>query len=358
MQKFSGCSAEVAYFVRDEVVVGSNPITPTLNFLKQMSGKITKILFIFFALMTFISCSEKQSEENFDKLSNEEKISLLDAKIKHSPKDADLYYQRGKVFSDMGNTKEALLNFQKAAMLNPSKVEYYIAQADVFFARGETTLAFNSLQSAIDKNPKSVEARLKSAELSLYLKDYDRCMKDVENVLQLDKLNAKAFFLQGWVFKETGDTNRAVKSYKKAIELKSDYEQPFEELGLLYAIKGDGLAVDYLKSTIKINPKNVNAMALFYQDHDAQQQALDLYQRILEIKPDYADVIHNVGWINYQYKQDYNTALDCFTKAIKADSNFYQAWYNRGKTYEKLGQMQQAKEDFARADSLKKQQGI
>ena len=100
------------------------------------------------------------------------------------------------------------------------------------------------------------------------------------------------------------------------------------------------------------------ALALFYQDHDAQQQALDLYQRILEIKPDYADVIHNVGWINYQYKQDYNTALDCFTKAIKADSNFYQAWYNRGKTYEKLGQMQQAKEDFARADSLKKQQGI
>ncbi len=321
----------------------------------QMYTKISNIIACLIMGLAVISCQEKEIQQDLSKLTNEEKIQFYDAKIKQNPKDAELYYLRGKIFYEMGNTKEALFNSQRAIALNKKEVKYYIFEADVFFSRGETTLAFNALQEALKYNDKSVEAHLKIAELSLDLQDYKRCMESVKRVLELDKINAQAYFMRGWVMKETGDTNRAVKDYKKAIELKSDYEQPFEELGILYALKGDGLAVDYLKSTIKINPKNTHAMyalALFYQENDAVQQALDMYQNILEIKPNHADAIHNVGWINYQFKQDYNTALDCFTKAIKADSNFYEAWYNRGKTYEKLGKMTEAQADFEKAKML------
>lgn len=320
-----------------------------------MKTKISKILALILIVFLAFACGKQDDTKDFNLLSNEEKIQLLDAKIKQNPKDAELYYSRAMVFYEMGNTKEALFNTQKAIEFNKKEVKYYLLEADVFFSRGETTLAFNALQEAIKIDDKSVEAHLKTAELSLDLQDYKRCLESIKRVLELDKINAQAYFMRGWTMKETGDTNQAVKDYKKAIELKSDYEQPFEELGLLYAMKGDGLAVDYLKSTIKINPKNIHAMyalALFYQEHDALQQALDMYQQILEIKPDYADAIHNVGWINYQYKQDYNTALDCFTKAIKAESNFYEAWYNRGKTYEKLGKAAEAQADFAKAESL------
>ena len=321
-----------------------------------MKIRFIRNLIVLCAAIITVSCTKSTDDNDFDSLSNQEKIQLLDIKIKNEPKNDGLYYKRAEVFYAMGNTKEALYNIQKAVELNKKDVRYYLLQTDIFFSRGETTLAFNSLGDALQVNPKSVEAHLKSAELSLDLKDYKRCMESLNKVIELDKINARAFFMRGWVMKETGDTVKAVRDYRKAIELKSDYEQPFEELGILYAEKGDPLAVDYLKSAIKINPENIHAMyalALFYQDNEAIQQALDLYQQILEIKPDYADAIHNVGWINYQYKQDYNTALDCFTKAIKADSSFYQAWYNRGKTYEKLGKHQEAQSDLTQADNLK-----
>jgi Tfp pilus assembly protein PilF len=187
------------------------------------------------------------------------------------------------------------------------------------------------------------------------MKDYDKSMDNIKKALEIDKMNPNAYFLRGYIMKETGDTARAVIDYKKAIQLKSNYEQPFEELGLLYASRGDGLAVDYLKSTISINPNNTHAMyalALFYQDHNAIQEALDMYKRILKIKPDFADAIHNVGYINYEYKHDYNTALDCFTKAIKADPTFTQAYYNRAKTYEKLNNTAAAKQDYQKVISL------
>jgi tetratricopeptide (TPR) repeat protein len=301
------------------------------------------------------SCGNKQ-EIDISKLSNEEKIQLYDAKIKKDPKNAELYFERGKVFYAMGNTKEALFNSQKAIEYDSKNDKYYIFEADVLFSRGETALAFNALQDAIKINSKSKEAYLKTAEISLVLRDYKRCLENVKKVLELDKLNAQAYCMRGWTMKETGDTNQAVKDYKKAIELDPKYEKPFEELGILYANKGDGLAVDYLKSTIKINPKNTQAMyalALFYQDHNAEQQALDMYQQILKLKPDHADAIHNVGWINYTYKQDYKTALDCFSKAIKIDTNFYQAYYDRGKTYEKLGKTTEAQQDFEKVKQIK-----
>lgn len=156
--------------------------------------------------------------------------------------------------------------------------------------------------------------------------------------------------------KEQGDTLKAVADFKKAVELKGDYEQAFEELGNLYAVKGDGLAVEYLKSTININPKNINAMytlALFYQEHNAQQQALDMYKRILDIKPDHADALHNVGYINYEYKHDYDVAIECFSSAIKADSTFWQAYSNRAKAYEKKGEQAKAAADMKKAAELR-----
>ena len=116
------------------------------------------------------------------------------------------------------------------------------------------------------------------------------------------------------------------------------------------------MAVEYLKSTININPKNINAMytlALFYQEHNAQQQALDMYKRILEIKADHADALHNVGYINYEYKHDYDLAIECFSSAIKADSTFWQAYSNRAKAYEKKGEKAKAAADMQKVSELK-----
>ena len=312
------------------------------------------VIVVFMAVVA--SCGKNETAVDLEKLPLEEQIALLDAKIRKQPNDAELYYRRADVFLQASNTQEALSNIQKAISLNPKKAEYYVLQADVLFAQGENTLAFSALQTAIEKDGKCKEAYLKSAELSLYLKDYDKVLFNTNQVMLLDRNEAKAYFLRGWAMKEQGDTAKAVADYRKAVELKGDYEQAFEELGNLYAIKGGGLAVEYLKSTLNINPKNVNAMytlALFYQDHDAQQQALDTYKQILDIKPDHADAFHNVGYINYEFKQDYDIAIECFTSAIKADSTFWQDYENRAKAYEKKGESQKAAEDFKKAEELK-----
>jgi Tfp pilus assembly protein PilF len=315
-------------------------------------SRFVKIALVVLLLFSSVACSKKDTNIN----TKGDALALLDAKIRKDDKNPELYYARSKVLLDKGKSRESLTDIQTAIGLNPKQVKYYIRKADVLFASNETTLAFSALQDALKIDPKSTEAYLKIAEISLLLKDYDKTMFNINEALKIDKLNPTAYYLRGWALKEKGDTIHAVADYKTAIEYKSDYEQPYEELGLLYALKGDRLAIEYLNSAINIDPKNTNAMyalALFYQDHNMIQTALDTYQKILMINPRHADALHNVGYINLVNKKDYKDALDCFTKAIACDSTFYQAYFNRGITYERMGQKDKAKADFQKVLALR-----
>ncbi len=323
--------------------------------MQKKLSVINRIITIVLVILLF-SCTTKDNMKGFNNLSFEEKIALLDANIKKDPDNADLYYKRAKLYYEKENTKEALFNIQKAISLDKKNTDYYMLESDIFFARGESTLAFNSLNNAVKYDNKNKEAYLKIAELSFYLRDYNRSRENIDKALKLDKTTPEAYFLRGMIYKEIGDTLNAVKDYTKAIEYKSDYEEVFEELANIYAEKGDPIAIEYYKSTININPKNVNAMynlGQFYQDHNSIQQALDMYQKVLKIKPDYANAIYAVGYINYVYKKDYDMALDCFNKTIKADSTYFEAYSMRGSIYEKKGKTTEAKKDYEAADSLR-----
>lgn len=317
--------------------------------------KNAKILLLILTIFTlslsaiFItSCKDKKTENS---QIEKDELALLDVKIRKDSKNPELYYARSIVLMERGKLSESLIDIQNAISIRPNEAKYYIQKANSLFSSGETTLAFSSLQDALKYDSKSTEAYLKTAEIALLLKDYDKTIFNINEALKIDKISPKAYYLRGYALKEQGDTINAVKSYSKAIELKPDYEEPFEELGLLFALKGDRLAIDYLTSTININPNNLNAsyaLALFYQEHGMIQKALDLYHNILTKNPNHADALHNVGYINLVNKKSYQDALELFTKAIESDSTFFQAYYNRGVTYENLNQKENAKKDFGK----------
>ncbi len=315
----------------------------------------SKIVFLLL-ILSILSCSKKQDSKSFDRLSFEEKIALLNTNIKKNPSDAELYYQRAKLYYSVENTKDALFDIQKAIKLDKKEPKYYILAADTYFARGESTLAFDALNQAVKYDKNNIEAYSKIAELSFLLRDYNRARENIDKVLELDKINAKAYFQRGMIYKEIGDTINAIKDYRRATEYKPDYEEVFEELANIFADKNDPIAIEYYQSTININPKNVDAMynlGRFYQDHNAIQKALDLYQKVLQIKPNYANAMYATGYINYVYKEDYDMALDCFEKTVKADSSYFEAYSMMSKIYERQGKNELSTKNKHIADSLK-----
>ncbi len=58
------------------------------------------------------------------------------------------------------------------------------------------------------------------------------------------------------------------------------------------------------------------------------RDALEIYQKILDIKPDIKEVYNNLGWI-YENLQDNDNALHCYNKAIELDYSYTEARLNK-----------------------------
>ena len=289
----------------------------------------------------FWGCNRNASD-----MSRDERLLLLDAKIKKSPKDADLYYQRGKVLIELQKVNDAIADFKKAVSIKNDKVEYHTALGDAYFMNGDVGNSYASLQKALSIDPDNLEALLKMGEITFYSKDYDRAIETLNKVTAIDKNNRTAYFMKGYIYKETGDTSNAVFYFRKVIDLYPDYEPAYEELGMLYAQHKDILGVEYLTTAIEMEPKNINALyglAKLYQDAEEPENANKYYVRILEIDPQNKYAWHNRGYMEMTLYQDYDAAIEFFTNAINADNLYVEAHANRGLAYELKGDRSNAR---------------
>ena len=84
-----------------------------------------------------------------------------------------------------------------------------------------------------------------------------------------------------------------------------------------------------------------------YNSSDPQYQ-IDDYSRAIRINPDYANAYYNRGVVYYDLGKD-QLALDDYSRAIRINPDFADAYYNRGVVYGNLGKYQLAIDDYSRA---------
>ncbi len=303
-----------------------------------MTKRILHIFIIaLLAGMMFGSCRDKR---NFDELNNDEKLELLDAKIRQHPKDAALYYERGKVLIALEQVNDAIRDFLKAVELDDDEVEYYTALGDAYFRNGKVESSYNTLNKALELDDNNLDALSKMGEILFYSKDYDRAMETLSKVTAIDPNNRTAFMMKGFMYKEQGDTANAVHYFHKVIDLYPEFAPAYEELGVLYAQHHNVLGVEYLTTTLELEPNNINAlyaMGMLYQELEEADKASEYFTKILEIDPHYAEAWFNRGYMELLLYQDFDNAVEFFGKAVECNSLYIEAHYNRGVAFEQKG---------------------
>lgn len=90
--------------------------------------------------------------------------------------------------------------------------------------------------------------------------------------------------------------------------------------------------IDSLRSVLKDDPKNVNALIQLgnlYFDIDQFNQAIETYSKALEVDPKNVDVRTDMG-IMYRKKGDYDRAIAEFKRAAELDPKHVNSRYNLG----------------------------
>lgn len=317
-----------------------------------MKHTVRLLILILPLLFTIVGCN---SNTPTTEMSNDDILKVLDVKINKHPKDAELLYDRAKILLEMNRVNDAIADLTRATSINNKEFKYFMLLGDAYFANGDVEHSYSSLQSALELEPESSEAFLKLGEIAYYSRDYDRAMESLGKVTAKDPNNRTALFMKGFIYKETGDTSNAITLLRKVCDLYPDYEPAFEELGVLYSIHHNPMAVEYLSTANRLEPTNTNALyalAMYYQDGNKMDQAEEIYKRILDIDDNNKLAWHNRGYIQLFTYGDYELAIEYLTRAIQCDNSFIEAWTNRACAYELLGNKDLARQDFQQALEL------
>lgn len=93
--------------------------------------------------------------------------------------------------------------------------------------------------------------------------------------------------------------------------------------------------------------KSAVAVGRIAYDNKNYDEAIKYYNKILEITPDDASILTDMGWAHY-YEAQYEMALKAFNKAIRLDPTNNRAFRGRGWTYYRIGRLDKAIKDFIR----------
>ncbi|MCF8373624.1 MAG: tetratricopeptide repeat protein [Bacteroidales bacterium] len=312
------------------------------------------ILIVSFAVFGCNPGSGGKSENgNQDTVSDSTSIEFISRQINEGDKSPELFAKRAEMYILQNMPEMAIKDMEIALAIDSLNTAYYLTLAEYQMRVGRSGKAKGNLEKCVEIDPENQDATIKLAEIYLYVQQYKESMEWVLKAQKLNANNAHVYFVKSLIYKETGDTMRAIDNLFTVIEKDPESYEGYMLLGSLHAAKKDSLALPFFRNALNLKPNNVDAyynMAMFYQNNNQPDKALKTYNDLLEkADPKYLFAFYNMGYIYMQQKKDYDKAIEYFTKSIELKSNYFQAYHNRGFAYEQKGEYALARQDYQKA---------
>lgn len=100
-------------------------------------------------------------------------------------------------------------------------------------------MRFSDLRTSMSSLDAQIKTLLKKAKKYLAEHEFEYCLDEVKDVLQLDKNNYLAYIFSGKAYHSLDELDKAIKSYRKAIEIDRSNILAWKGLNLVYANHND-----------------------------------------------------------------------------------------------------------------------
>ena len=213
---------------------------------------------------------------------NRKEIDSLNKKIEDAPKNARLYYSRGRRYYDLEDYVNALNDVNKAIEFEPNNANYYDASAYFLYL----------------------------------LKKYDDAISRSNTAIELSPNDANFYRMRGKVYKQKGDFNKSIQDYSKAIELYNKDCMFFHQRALCYVRLGlYNNAVNDFNEALKLKPVCLgiyNAYGdMFLNNSKEYDKAIKIFITAKEKEPNNAEIYYKLGR-SHHYLKEYNQAIEYF----------------------------------------------
>jgi tetratricopeptide (TPR) repeat protein len=187
--------------------------------------------------------------------------------------------------------------------------------------------------------------------------DYVRAVREYDSAIRTSPQLVDAYNGRGIVYNALADYPRAIKDFDKAVELNPAYADAYNNRGTSYTALHDwDRAIADFDHAIAINPQHAKALwnrAIAYgMGLGDFTKAIADCDRALSLNPPEAAGIYRSRGAARGATGDFARAIADFDRAIEIDPQYAQAYYDRGMTYNRIGNRSRAIDDLTEATRL------
>lgn len=161
-------------------------------------------------------------------------MAKLTSQLKENPSNAATFYERGRIFAEGGNPKQAIDDFTSAIQLNPNdkqKARYINHRAYCCEQEGSIQSLKQALQDYTEmhnidpKMPSQIDSTdwippiQRRADVYEKLKQFDLALQDYHEVLKADPNDAWIWFHCGLLHEQKKDFDSAIQAFEKALKI-------------------------------------------------------------------------------------------------------------------------------------------
>lgn len=330
-----------------------------------MKKTVFLISVIAVLLVSVNSCKQCNTSQPTVDAADSSKIPSLDAINAEIAKDSlnpFLYYKRAQIYDANGEYKSAVTDMFLALSIDSLRPEFYLYTADLFKKTGELNKGIALMDVAISTDSANTQYYVKASELA-YIDTtvqghYIMALNYLNAATVRDPQNADIYFFKGMVFRESGDTTKAISSFKTATELNPQYYNAYVQLGLLARAKKDKNAEQYFDNAIKVSEKPEDALyakadiakeegialydaGKYEQAEAALQEAIANFKKVVEVN--HRNIEAYMGIARSYYQMDsLQQAYDYYGLAAKLEPTYAGAYFSKGLVAEEMGRTKEA----------------
>ena len=245
-------------------------------------------------------------------------INLFSQAISINPKYADAFYNRGNVYRETGQFKNAVLDYTQFIELNPDSYLGFYKRGCAFKDSKKFFEAIKDFNSAISINPKFLDAINERGVVYRSLMEFEKSIDSFEHALTIDPKFYGAIFNRGVTYQLSGNFEKALFDYN---------------------------------TVITNNPKNVECLvnrgSIFHELKEFEKALID-YERALLLEPQDAEALNNRG-ITLNELGKFDEAVADFTSALLLKPSNTIGLINRAIALTKLRRLDEAMQDIQKA---------
>lgn len=289
----------------------------------------------------------------------DKKLAELNQAIEREPNNPQLYMERARLFYfDREEAANAYTDLSRTIQIAPELVDAYLLRSDV----GAFLHRYEQAQADVDKaaglTPNSPAVYVQRAHLEEIMEDHNKAIADCQRALALEPQNFLAFGELGSAYQGLGRYAVAARCITRQLEMHKE-PQPWplnflsRGMAKFYMRDFDG-AIDDENSALKIKPdlgtaRIIRSYAEAAKGNVALAEADAARGLVEESVPSRG---HRLVGDLYRYLGNHERAVEEYGKAISQNALAVNSYRGRGVSYYRLGQLNNALEDFQQAVKL------